>query len=206
MSIPTRLPPLFFPSFSSHTTDLSLYEREPESLENFKPSSGFFLNTSMTQNNMEADLELLLNSVTTDDNVPKRSNSTPLINGLADNSQVSQDDTLRTRRHRATLMNQRCLLLPLPPIQAATSRLHLTKQEEGMDLINRETMRERVLYCITIQSVIQINQSWKESLNLSDNESKKSSSSKYMVSIPRFFQGTTNMLTSDTTKLSDMNV
>uniref|UniRef100_A0A8C0N366 PABIR family member 3 n=2 Tax=Canis lupus familiaris TaxID=9615 RepID=A0A8C0N366_CANLF len=61
----------------------------------------------MAQEKMELDLELLPTSATTD-NTLRRSNSAPLINGLGDNSQVFQGDTLTTRRNSTTFMTQHC--------------------------------------------------------------------------------------------------
>ncbi|CAK7312489.1 PABIR family member 1-like isoform X1 [Vulpes vulpes] len=121
--------------------DLSLCEWEPENLENLESKSGFFFHVDMAQEKMELDLELLPTSATTD-NTLRRSNSAPLINGLGDNSQVFQADTLTTRRNSTTFMTQHCL-------------------EEGMDLTNREAMHEW-----KVQTAIQISRSWEASLNL----------------------------------------
>nr|XP_020140524.1 protein FAM122C isoform X3 [Microcebus murinus] len=159
--------------------DLSLCERESKSLENFELSSSFFLDTDMAQEKMELGLELLPSSTTTDCNILRRSNSAPLINGLSDNSQVFQTDTLRIRRNSTTFISQQCLLLPPSPIRTSISRLHQIKQEEGMDLINRETMHER-----EVQAALQISQSWDESLNLNDNDLEGSSSLECVDSIP----------------------
>ncbi|XP_038306845.1 protein FAM122B-like isoform X9 [Canis lupus familiaris] len=131
--------------------DLSLCEWEPENLENLESKSGFFFDVDMAQEKMELDLELLPTSATTD-NTLRRSNSAPLINGLGDNSQVFQGDTLTTRRNSTTFMTQHC-------------------PEEGMDLINREAMHEW-----KVQTAIQINRSWEASLNLSDGDLEKPSS------------------------------
>ncbi|XP_058147783.2 PABIR family member 1 isoform X2 [Dasypus novemcinctus] len=98
----------------------------------------------MAQENVELDLDLVPSSTATDASVPRRSNSIPLINGLGANSQVFQADTLRTRRNSTAFMGHHCLLLPPSPIRASISRLHQIKQEEGMELINRETVHERV--------------------------------------------------------------
>nr|XP_058147783.1 P2R1A-PPP2R2A-interacting phosphatase regulator 1 isoform X2 [Dasypus novemcinctus] len=107
-------------------------------------SRGFFRDTDMAQENVELDLDLVPSSTATDASVPRRSNSIPLINGLGANSQVFQADTLRTRRNSTAFMGHHCLLLPPSPIRASISRLHQIKQEEGMELINRETVHERV--------------------------------------------------------------
>ncbi|XP_056665902.1 P2R1A-PPP2R2A-interacting phosphatase regulator 1-like isoform X1 [Monodelphis domestica] len=61
-------------------------------------------------------------------------------------------------------------LLPSSPIRISNSRLHQIKLEEGMDLINRETVHER-----EVQTAMQISQSWEESLNLNDSDAEKSS-------------------------------
>ncbi|XP_036596590.1 protein FAM122A-like [Trichosurus vulpecula] len=71
------------------------------------------------------------------------------------------------------------LLLPSSPIRISSSRLHQIKQEEGMDLINRETVHER-----EVQTAMQISQSWEESLNLSDSDVEKSSFLKLTDVIP----------------------
>uniref|UniRef100_A0A8C9K6W1 Protein FAM122C n=1 Tax=Panthera tigris altaica TaxID=74533 RepID=A0A8C9K6W1_PANTA len=128
----------------------------------------------MAQEKMDLDSELLPSSATTDDSL-KRSNSAPLISGLGDNSQVFQADTLTTRRNSTTLMTQQCLFLPpssVPiPIHASFGRLHQIKQEEGMDLVNREAMHEW-----EVQTAKQISQSWEESLKLSASDLEKPSS------------------------------
>ncbi|XP_048963307.1 P2R1A-PPP2R2A-interacting phosphatase regulator 1-like isoform X3 [Canis lupus baileyi] len=181
--------------------DLSLCEWEPENLENLESKSGFFFDVDMAQEKMELDLELLPTSATTD-NTLRRSNSAPLINGLGDNSQVFQGDTLTTRRNSTTFMTQHCpanvkplknskyvidmtrftslrdgcrVFLPPPsiptPMCGSFGHLHQIKQEEGMDLINREAMHEW-----KVQTAIQINRSWEASLNLSDGDLEKPSS------------------------------
>eukprot|EP00071_Canis_lupus_P038103 XP_022271660.1 protein FAM122A-like isoform X4 [Canis lupus familiaris] len=154
--------------------DLSLCEWEPENLENLESKSGFFFDVDMAQEKMELDLELLPTSATTD-NTLRRSNSAPLINGLGDNSQVFQGDTLTTRRNSTTFMTQHCPFLPPPsiptPMCGSFGHLHQIKQEEGMDLINREAMHEW-----KVQTAIQINRSWEASLNLSDGDLEKPSS------------------------------
>ncbi|XP_058297486.1 PABIR family member 1 isoform X4 [Hylobates moloch] len=147
--------------------DLSLCEREPESLENL------FLDPDMAQEKMELGFKSLPSSATADGNILRRVNSAPLINGLGFNSQVLQANKLRIRTNRTTFRNQRSLLLPPSPFHGSISRLHQIKQEEAMDLINRETMYEWKL-----QTVIQISQSWEEGLKLNDNGLQKSSSLK----------------------------
>ncbi|XP_059766199.1 P2R1A-PPP2R2A-interacting phosphatase regulator 1-like isoform X2 [Balaenoptera ricei] len=96
----------------------------------------------MAQEKMELGLEVLPSSTPTEDNTLRRSNSVPLISGLGGNSQVFQSDTLRTRRNSTSCMAQHYLFVPPSPIQASTSHLHQIKQEEAMDLMNRETMHE----------------------------------------------------------------
>ncbi|XP_059039396.1 uncharacterized protein LOC131837177 [Mustela lutreola] len=171
-----EVPPFFsFPlsclSTTPHPADLSLCEWEPENLENFQPSSGFFLDADMAQEKMELDLELLSSSTTTNDML-RRSNSAPLISGLGDNSQVFQADMV-TPRNDTMLMEQHCLVNTMPvknsksvidmttfssskdypgckgflppfpiPIRASFGRLHQIKQEEGMNLMTREAMHE----------------------------------------------------------------
>uniref|UniRef100_A0A8I5U4J6 PABIR family member 3 n=1 Tax=Pongo abelii TaxID=9601 RepID=A0A8I5U4J6_PONAB len=116
----------------------------------------------MAQEKMELGFKSLPSSTTADGNILRRVNSAPLINGLGFNSQVLQADMLRIRTNRTTFRNQRSLLLPPSPFHGSISRLHQIKQEEAMDLINRETMYEWKL-----QTVIQISQSWEEGLKLS---------------------------------------
>ncbi|XP_049500800.1 P2R1A-PPP2R2A-interacting phosphatase regulator 1-like isoform X2 [Neofelis nebulosa] len=57
------------------------------------------------------------------------------------------------------------------PIHASFGRLHQIKQEEGMDLVNREAMHEW-----EVQTAKQISQSWEESLKLSASDLEKPSS------------------------------
>uniref|UniRef100_A0A8D0SGV9 Uncharacterized protein n=1 Tax=Sus scrofa TaxID=9823 RepID=A0A8D0SGV9_PIG len=137
--------------------DLFLSEPEQGNLESSEVSFG----TDLSQEKMEVALKLQPSSATTDDNTLRRSNSAPLISGLGDNSQVFQADTLGTRRNSAFLA-QHCPLVLSSPSQASVSCLDQNKQEEGMDLANKETM-----YQWEVQTVIQLNQSWKESLKLS---------------------------------------
>nr|XP_023700131.1 protein FAM122A-like isoform X2 [Paramormyrops kingsleyae] len=69
-----------------------------------------------------------------------------------------------------------CLLLlqmvPSSPIRVPSTRLHQIKQEEGVDVMNREAAHER-----EVQAAMQMSQSWEESLSLSDHDFEKSSSS-----------------------------
>ncbi|XP_019516798.1 PREDICTED: protein FAM122B isoform X9 [Hipposideros armiger] len=122
----------------------------------------------MAQEKMELDFE----PDTSDGGTLRRSSSAPLIHGLSDLSQVFQPYTFKTRRNSTTIMSRHNLvsmglLSPLPN-RIPTSRLHQLKREEGMDLMNRETAHER-----EVQTVMQISQSWDESLSLSDSDFDK---------------------------------
>uniref|UniRef100_A0A8D0Q6U7 Family with sequence similarity 122B n=1 Tax=Sus scrofa TaxID=9823 RepID=A0A8D0Q6U7_PIG len=103
----------------------------------------------MAQEKMELDFE----PDTSDGGTLRRSNSAPLIHGLSDLSQVFQPYTFRTRRNSTTIMSRPGLV---------------SKGEEGMDMMNRETAHEREM-----QSAMQISQSWDESLSLSDSDFDK---------------------------------
>ncbi|XP_047392533.1 P2R1A-PPP2R2A-interacting phosphatase regulator 1-like [Sciurus carolinensis] len=127
---------------------------------------------------MEVDLELPPNSTATDGNA-LRPNSAPVINGFGDNSQVFQADTLTVKRNSTTFISRHGLLFLPSPIRTSASRLHQIKQEEGMDVVNREAMHER-----EIHTAIQISQSWEESLNLNDHDLEKPSSIKSIDLIP----------------------
>ncbi|XP_003272585.2 protein FAM122C isoform X3 [Nomascus leucogenys] len=88
--------------------DLSLCEREPESLENL------CLDPDMAQEKMELGFKSLPSSTTADGNILRRVNSAPLINGLGFNSQVLQANKLRIRTNRTTFRNQRSLEITSP--------------------------------------------------------------------------------------------
>ncbi|XP_019516792.1 PREDICTED: protein FAM122B isoform X3 [Hipposideros armiger] len=118
----------------------------------------------MAQEKMELDFE----PDTSDGGTLRRSSSAPLIHGLSDLSQVFQPYTFKTRRNSTTIMSRHNLLLSPLPNRIPTSRLHQLKREEGMDLMNRETAHER-----EVQTVMQISQSWDESLSLSDSDFDK---------------------------------
>ncbi|TRZ07932.1 hypothetical protein HGM15179_019179 [Zosterops borbonicus] len=135
----------------------------------------------MAQEKMELDLELPPGSAAGpgEGGGLRRSNSAPLIHGLSDNSQVFQGSVLRTRRNSTTVMNRHSLFVPSSPIRIPSSRLHQIKQEEGMNLLNRETVRER-----EVQVAMQMSHSWEESLSLSDNDFEKSLSSKQVDFVP----------------------
>uniref|UniRef100_A0AAQ6A8N2 Family with sequence similarity 122B n=1 Tax=Amphiprion ocellaris TaxID=80972 RepID=A0AAQ6A8N2_AMPOC len=124
----------------------------------------------MPQEKMELDLEIPSSLVQTDGHL-RRSNSAPMINGLSDNSQVFQREVLRIRRNSTTVVN-RPNMVPSSPIRIPSTRLHQIKQEEGVDVMNRETAHER-----EVQAAMQMSQSWEESLSLSDNDLEKSASS-----------------------------
>uniref|UniRef100_A0A3P8WHI5 PABIR family member 2 n=1 Tax=Cynoglossus semilaevis TaxID=244447 RepID=A0A3P8WHI5_CYNSE len=115
----------------------------------------------MAQEKMELDLEIPTSVVQTDGQL-RRSNSAPMINGLSDNTQVFQREVLRSRRNSTTdyidLLSINSHMCPL--------------QEEGVDVMNRETAHER-----EVQAAMQMSQSWEESLSLSDNDLEKSVSS-----------------------------
>uniref|UniRef100_A0A4W3IS34 PABIR family member 2 n=1 Tax=Callorhinchus milii TaxID=7868 RepID=A0A4W3IS34_CALMI len=132
----------------------------------------------MAQEKMELDLDIPV-SLSQSDGILRRSNSAPMINGLSDASQVFQPDSLRNRRNSTTVMNRHSQLVPSSPVRIPSSRLHQIKQEEGMDLMNRETAHER-----GVQAAMQMSVSWEESLNLSDNDLDKSASPKRIDFIP----------------------
>lgn len=95
----------------------------------------------MPQEKMELDLEIPASIVPSDGHL-RRSNSAPMINGLSDNSQVFQKEVLRCRRNSTTVVN-RPNMVPSSPIRVPSTRLHQIKQEEGIDVMNRETAHER---------------------------------------------------------------
>ncbi|XP_021788396.1 protein FAM122B isoform X13 [Papio anubis] len=103
----------------------------------------------MAQEKMELDLE----PDTSYGGTLRRSSSAPLIHGLSDLSQVFQPYTLRTRRNSTTIMSRHSLV---------------SIEEEGLDMMNRETAHEREM-----QTAMQISQSWDESLSLSDSDFDK---------------------------------
>ncbi|XP_042638229.1 PABIR family member 2 [Orycteropus afer afer] len=118
----------------------------------------------MAQEKMELDFE----PDTSDGGTLRRSSSAPLIHGLSDLSQVFQPHTFRTRRNSTTIMSRPSLLLSSSPNRIPSSILHQIKREEGVDIMNRETARER-----EVQTAMQITQSWDESLSLSDSDIDK---------------------------------
>uniref|UniRef100_A0A8D0B188 PABIR family member 2 n=1 Tax=Sander lucioperca TaxID=283035 RepID=A0A8D0B188_SANLU len=124
----------------------------------------------LPQEKMELDLEIP-SSLAQGDGHLRRSNSAPMIHGLSDNSQVFQREVLRSRRNSTTVVN-RPNMVPSSPVRVPSTRLHQIKQEEGVDVMNRETAHER-----EVQTAMQMSQSWEESLSLSDNDLEKSASS-----------------------------
>ncbi|XP_020485402.1 protein FAM122B isoform X3 [Labrus bergylta] len=123
----------------------------------------------LPQEKMELDLDIPSSVIQSDGHL-RRSNSAPMINGLSDNSQVFQREVLRSRRNSTTVVN-RPNMVPSSPIRVPSTRLHQIKQEEGVDVMNRETAHER-----EVQTAMQMSQSWEESLSLSDNDQEKSAS------------------------------
>uniref|UniRef100_A0A674KH46 PABIR family member 2 n=1 Tax=Terrapene triunguis TaxID=2587831 RepID=A0A674KH46_9SAUR len=100
-----------------------------------------------------------------------------IVISFSDNSQVFQPYVLRTRRNSTTVVNRHSMVSNLKHTYSA-----YLLQEEGVDLMNRETAHER-----EVQTAMQISQSWEESLSLSDNDldkSEKSSSPKRIDFIP----------------------
>ncbi|XP_072483951.1 P2R1A-PPP2R2A-interacting phosphatase regulator 1-like isoform X3 [Notamacropus eugenii] len=135
----------------------------------------------MAQEKMELDVDISTNTsgACSERGNLRRSNSAPLIQEVSDNSQVFQNDIFQPRRNSTTVMNRHNLLLPSSPVRISSSRLHQIKQEEAMDLINRETVRER-----EVQTAMQISQSWEESLHLSGGDAEKSSFRKLIDFVP----------------------
>ncbi|KAM8752649.1 PABIR family member 2 isoform 4-T5 [Rhynchonycteris naso] len=103
----------------------------------------------MAQEKMELDFE----PDTSDGGSLRRSSSAPLIHELSDLSQIFQPYAFRTRRNSTTIMSHHSLV---------------SIEEEGMDVMNRETAHER-----EVQRAVQISQSWDESLSLSDSDFDK---------------------------------
>ncbi|XP_072287718.1 PABIR family member 2 isoform X3 [Pyxicephalus adspersus] len=115
----------------------------------------------MAQEKMELDVEIPT------DGTLRRSNSAPHINGLSDHCQVFQPYGSRARRNSTTVVNRQSLA-PSSPIRIPSSRLYQLKREEGVDLMNRETARER-----EVQAAMQMSISWEESFSLSDDDFDK---------------------------------
>ncbi|XP_073455291.1 P2R1A-PPP2R2A-interacting phosphatase regulator 1-like isoform X4 [Aquarana catesbeiana] len=109
----------------------------------------------MAQEKMELDVEI------PNDGSLRRSNSAPHINGLSDHCQVFQPYGSRARRNSTTVVNRQSLAPSTSPIRIPSSRLYQLKREEGVDLMNRETARER-----EVQAAMQMSLSWEESFSL----------------------------------------
>lgn len=124
----------------------------------------------MSHEKMELDLEIPPSLVPGDGHL-RRSNSAPMIHGLSDSSPVFQRDNSRNRRNSTTVVH-RPNVIPSSPIRVPSTRLYQIKQEEGVDVMNRETAHER-----EVQTAMQMSQSWEESLSLGDNDFEKSASS-----------------------------
>ncbi|XP_040179668.1 PPP2R1A-PPP2R2A-interacting phosphatase regulator 1-like isoform X2 [Rana temporaria] len=109
----------------------------------------------MAQEKMELDVEI------PSDGSLRRSNSAPHINGLSDHSPVFQTYAVRARRNSTTVVNRQNLVPSSSPVRIPSSRLYQLKREEGVDLMNRETARER-----EVQTAMQMSISWEESFSL----------------------------------------
>ncbi|XP_006902797.1 PREDICTED: protein FAM122A-like [Elephantulus edwardii] len=103
----------------------------------------------------------------------RRSSSAPLIHSLSDTTPVFQAEAPSARRNSTKFPGLLGLLLPASPVRMHSSRLHQLRQEEGMDLTNRETVHER-----EVQTAMQISHSWEESFSLSNNDADKAASPK----------------------------
>ncbi|TRZ02032.1 hypothetical protein DNTS_024189 [Danionella cerebrum] len=120
----------------------------------------------MSQEKMELDLDIPSCLVQSDGHL-RRSNSEPMINGLSDTSQVFQREVLRSRRNSTTVVRPN--VVPSSPVRVPSTRLQRIKQEEGVDVMNRETAHERrvcFLIPLEVQAAMQMSQSWEESLSL----------------------------------------
>uniref|UniRef100_A0A8C2MSU6 Uncharacterized protein n=1 Tax=Cricetulus griseus TaxID=10029 RepID=A0A8C2MSU6_CRIGR len=95
-----------------------------------------------------------------------------------DNSQKFQVDTVRMRRNSSPFQSQRALFLP-SQTRTSANRVLQIKQEERMDIASREAMHERKLH-----AAIQINQIWKESLRLNEDNAMKPSTVRNIKAIP----------------------
>ncbi|XP_041034787.1 P2R1A-PPP2R2A-interacting phosphatase regulator 1-like isoform X1 [Carcharodon carcharias] len=79
--------------------------------------------------------------------VLRRSNSAPMISNISDSSPVFQPTLLRCRRSSASV-NLSCpsSSFPLSPFRTFSSRIDQIRQEESMDVMNRETAHERGIH------------------------------------------------------------
>ncbi|XP_069776074.1 P2R1A-PPP2R2A-interacting phosphatase regulator 1-like isoform X3 [Narcine bancroftii] len=94
----------------------------------------------------------------------RRSNSAPMISNISDASPVFQPTSLRCRRSSASV-NLGCpnLSFPLSPFRNLNIRIDQIRQEESMDVMNRETAHER-----GIHTAMQMSCSWEDSFSLCD--------------------------------------
>ncbi|XP_020369192.1 P2R1A-PPP2R2A-interacting phosphatase regulator 1-like isoform X2 [Rhincodon typus] len=79
--------------------------------------------------------------------VLRRSNSAPMISNISDSSPVFQPTSLRCRRSSASV-NLSCpsSSFPLSPFRTFSSRIDQIRQEESMDVMNREAAHERGIH------------------------------------------------------------
>ncbi|XP_067828307.1 P2R1A-PPP2R2A-interacting phosphatase regulator 1-like isoform X2 [Heptranchias perlo] len=96
--------------------------------------------------------------------VLRRSNSAPMISNISDTSTVFQPNSLRCRRSSASV-NLSCpsSSFPLSPFRTFSSRIDQIRQEESMDVMNRETAHER-----GIHTAMQMSCSWEDGFTLCD--------------------------------------
>ncbi|KAA0709361.1 Protein FAM122A [Triplophysa tibetana] len=131
-------------------------------------------NFVLSQEHIWSSLKVLHSLPNCDGNL-RRSNSEPMINGLSDASQVFQRDVLRSRRNSTTIVRPN--VVPSSPIRVPSTRLQRIKQEEGVDVMNRETAHER-----EVQAAMQMSQSWEDSLVLVRERKMKHAREKFMKS------------------------
>uniref|UniRef100_A0A8C4QS83 Family with sequence similarity 122B n=2 Tax=Eptatretus burgeri TaxID=7764 RepID=A0A8C4QS83_EPTBU len=99
-----------------------------------------------------------------------RCNSAPTIAGFG--GRISplpeRGEKLEGRRlsYSPSLMNWQTTPMPLSPVRMLSSRVNQIKQEEGGDVMNRETAHER-----GVQAAMQISQSWDSVFTLGDPSS-----------------------------------
>ncbi|XP_073399617.1 PABIR family member 2-like isoform X2 [Dendrobates tinctorius] len=99
--------------------------------------------------------------------------------GFRDHTQAFQPYGSRARRNSTTVVHRQSVIPSSSPIRIPSSRLYQIKREEGVDLMDRETARER-----EIQSAMQMSLSWEENFSLSDNDLDKYSSPKRIDFVP----------------------
>ncbi|XP_038642718.1 protein FAM122A-like isoform X2 [Scyliorhinus canicula] len=79
--------------------------------------------------------------------VLRRSNSAPMISNMSDSSPVFQPTLLRCRRSSASVnLSSPSSSFPLSPFRTFNSRIDQIRQEESMDVMNRETAHERGIH------------------------------------------------------------